>query len=412
MNKSTNRIIMHIDMNSYFATVEQQANPLLRGKPVGVCAYLSERGCIIAASIEAKQRGVKTAMRVQDARKLCPDIILVENEPAKYRTISDKLFSLFAEYTDYVSPYSIDEAFLDLTGWQKDFGTAAELGKTIKKRIREEIGDWLKCSVGISYTQWLSKFASEEYKPDGLFVVAPDDIKKLFQDRPLQHACGIGPRMEKRIRTLGIHTLGQLQSSNPQTLLTAFGKYGYYMWAHVNGIEIPGWTREEQHEPKSIGHSYCVPKRGKDKEYLQEVLYKLCERAGRRLRRKERIATTIHSGFRYTHGGGLWKRRTVSYPLFTTRDIWEEGKKVIADATFEDTVSMIAVSVGGLRPFVPQLSFIRNDIKSYKLNKALDAINDQYGEYVVYPGIMYGLEKQAHDRIGFRKTVDVRRGEI
>jgi DNA polymerase IV len=155
------KVILHIDMNSYFASVEQQANPFLRGRPVGVCSYLSPGGCIIASSMEAKAKGIKTGCRVSDARMLDPDVVLLENEPSKYRSATDKIFGILKEYTDTFEPYSIDEAFLDLTGWVRDFPAAESLGRDIQCRIKAEIGEWLNSSVGIGWTRFLAKFAGD-----------------------------------------------------------------------------------------------------------------------------------------------------------------------------------------------------------------------------------------------------------
>lgn len=420
------RVILHLDMNSYFATVEQQANPLLRGKPVGICAYLSKNSCIIAASVEAKEFGVKTGMRARDAQLLCPRIVLLENEPAKYRYISEKIFALLAEYSDSVEPYSIDEAFVDFSGWVKDFSSAVDVAKEIKTRIRKEIGSWLRCSVGISFTRWLAKFASEEYKPDGLTVIVDTKrnffmkrasahnarvyaVDTIFANRPLTHACGIADRTAARLHAVGIASLGQLQKADPYFLMRILGKNGYYMWAHVNGIEISGWTKGEHSKEKSIGHSYCVPKQGKDKAYLKRILFKLCEKTGRRLREKGLVARSVQSGWDYVKGGGEWRRRTFSHPLFTTRDMWQEAVRIFNTADFTDDVRMVAVSVGSLGVFSPQLSWWRDDVKQYALTKALDDLNSRYGEYTVCQGLLFGLRNQAMDRIGFRKSVEVKR---
>ncbi len=223
------KIIMHIDMNSYFASVEQQANLFLRGRPVGVCAYLSPGGCIIASSMEAKAKGVKTGCRVRDAKVLCPEIFLIENEPAKYRSTTEKIFAIFEEYTDRVEHYSIDEAFLDLTGWANEriiairhpevfcsvipakagiqeedaqrhfsalswiphhpslpirsvrddsreegqdvFYWAKVTALIIRERIKIEVGEWMDCSIGISYTKFLAKFASDIADKKSVLVI-------------------------------------------------------------------------------------------------------------------------------------------------------------------------------------------------------------------------------------------------
>ncbi len=394
-------------MNSYFASVEQQANPFLRGRPIGVCAYLSPRGCIIAPSQEAKAYGVKTGMRVNEAKKICPEIILLENEPAKYRFVSKKVFSILADYSDSVIPYSIDEAFVDLSGWVKDFSQAKDLARFIKKRIRNEVGSWLRCSIGISFTHWLAKFAAEEQKPDGLKIIIEEDLNSIFIDRPLQHACGIANHVERRLKSIGINNLSQLQKSNPQKLISILGKYGYYLWAHLNGIEISSWVQKKSVQPKSIGHSYCLPKRGKSKGYLRKILFKLCEKTGRRLRQQSFMARSVNFVISYAQTGKVQKSRRFSYSFFTTQDIYQVAVSFLNNIDLADDVIYIAVSVSLLSPYVPQLSFWRNESKYYELNKVLDNINDRYGEYTIYHGLLHGLKDQAQDRIGFRKTVEV-----
>lgn len=399
------KIIMLLDMNSYFASVEQQANPLLRGRPIGVCAYLSPRGCIIAPSQEAKVYGVKTGMRVYEAKKICPQIIFIENEPAKYRFVSKKIFSILADYSDNVISYSIDEAFVDLSGWVKNFSQAKDLARLIKKRIRNEVGLWLKCSVGISFTHWLAKFAAEEQKPDGLTVIVKKDLDTIFIDRPLQHACGIASHAERRLKLIGINDLGQLQKANPQKLMSILGKYGYYLWAHLNGIEITGWIRRKSIQPKSIGHSYCLPKRGKNKHYLRKILFKLCEKTGRRLRQQSFVARSINFAISYAQMGKVQKSRRFSYSFFTTQDIYQAAVSFLNNIDLVDDVIYIAVSVSLLSPYVPQLSFWHNNSKHYELNKVLDDINNRYGEYTIYQGLLCGVKDQVQDRIGFRRTV-------
>ncbi len=170
------RIIIHLDMNSYFASVEQQANPTLRGKPVGVCAYLHPSGCVIAASVEAKRMGVKVGMSLQDARKACRSTVFIQNDPTKYRAVTSRLFKILHELSDTIEHYSIDEAFVDLTGWVKDEAEAAFLAARVKRRIKTEIGDWLRCSVGIAPTRFLAKFGSDRQKPDGLVIITKENL--------------------------------------------------------------------------------------------------------------------------------------------------------------------------------------------------------------------------------------------
>lgn len=271
-------MIFHIDMNSYFASCEQQANPHLRGKPVGVCEHLG--GIIIAPSVEAKRLGAKTAMPVWEARKICPDIILLPVDPPKYREITRRFLKIFSEYTGLVERYSIDEAFLDVTDWllsslpvvgegkrerrgnnfnnqifssnftpnptptlshpfdklragmgegDRIWRDALILALEIKWRIRREIGEWLTCSVGVAGNKLLAKIASDLEKPDGATVIKPEDIPQLYDRLRLTDIPGIGNRTARQLNLLGVFSLKEL-AAYPESLLRAhFGIVGHYL---------------------------------------------------------------------------------------------------------------------------------------------------------------------------------------
>ncbi|MCR4306893.1 MAG: DNA polymerase IV, partial [Candidatus Yonathbacteria bacterium] len=174
------KLIAHVDMNSYFASVEQQANPTLRGKPLGVCAYLHPYGCVIAASVEAKKLGMKVGMTMTEAKQAVPNAVFVQNDPPKYRAVTSRIFSILHAFTDRMEHYSIDEAFLDLTGWYRDAAEASFALSIAKRRITEEVGDWLRCSVGIAPTRFLAKTASDLKKPDGLTIITHDNLDDVL----------------------------------------------------------------------------------------------------------------------------------------------------------------------------------------------------------------------------------------
>ncbi|MCU0679601.1 MAG: DNA polymerase IV [Planctomycetes bacterium] len=400
-----NRIILHIDMNSYFASVEQQANPFLRGKPVGVCAYLSPGGCIIASSAEAKQKGIKTGCTVREALALDPKVVLLENEPAKYRSTTEKLYAILKAYTDRMEPYSIDEAFLDLTGWVKGWVKAEKIGREIQARIKAEIGGWLNSSVGISFTKFLAKFASDIAPKKSMLVIdTREKLAGLLKDRPLTDAWGINIRMEARFNFLGIKNLLDLKNYSPDRIRRALGRYGYYLWAGVNGEEITSVLAGAP-APKSVGHSYCVPKHTTDKGYLAPVLYKLCEKAGRRLRALDREARVIQVGWAYTRAGGVHKSWTLPEPMFTAEEIFTPASSFLSSARLLLPVRMLFISVARLEPVSAQMSLFEDNLSRKELSRALDKLNDKYGEYTVIRGAMWGTADAARDRIGFRKTV-------
>jgi len=403
-----NKIILHLDMNSYFASVEQQANPFLRGKPLGVCAYLSPNGCIIASSIEAKAVGIGTGTRVRDALKKYPRINLLENEPSKYRAVTKHILSIIADYSDRIEPYSIDETFLDLTGWARDFRQAEKIAEEIRWRIKNEIGQWLCCSIGISYTRWLAKFASDIVEKNGLLILTPDKLESTYAGVDMKSAWGINYATERRLNALGIYTLNELRKFPISHLRQSLGLYGYHLWANVNGIHTEPVKNDDERLPKSIGHSYCIPRQTTHRDYLRTVMIKLCEKAGRRLRAQKLEASRIAVGLSYVIGGGRHKHKRLTESLFDTMSIFYYANKFLFSEPLLDRARLLYVSVSGLHPLSYQRSFLSNQHRVRKLALALDTINDKYGDFTVYSGQMMNTSKLAQDRIGFRKTLAVK----
>ncbi|MCD4761952.1 DNA polymerase IV [bacterium] len=406
-NAAATKIILHIDMNSYFASVEQQANPFLRGRSVGVCAYLSPNGVIIASSMEAKAKGIKTGCKVREAKQLDPDIVLLENEPAKYRSTTEKIFKILKEYSDTIEPYSIDEAFVDLSGWSNNFSEAEQTVREIQSRIKDEVGEWLNSSAGISWTKFLAKFASDIAPKKSLLLIENRlKLVDLLRERALTDAWGINTRTERRLRMLGIKDLLDLKNFNQDQIRKALGRYGYYLWSNVNGKEITAVSQGIK-PPKSIGHSYCLPKKTSDKEYLSKVLFKLCEKTGRRLRGQDREARQISVFLAYTRGGGAGRSFITPNKLFTTEEICIQANRFLEKTKLLMPIRMVAVSVGRLTPVTSQMSMFEDNLSIKDLSRALDKINDKYGEYTVVRGQMFGTNNIARDRIGFRKSVNL-----
>jgi DNA polymerase IV len=396
-------IIMHIDMNSYFASVEQQANPFLRGRSVGVCSYLSERGCIIASSMEAKAKGIKTGCRVFEARELDPGVVLLENEPAKYRSTTEKIFEILRSYTDKVEPYSIDEAFLDMTGYASDFVEAENIAGQIQERVKRAAGEWLNSSVGISWTKFLAKFAGDIAPKKSVLTIGDEPaLDRSLSGRPLTDAWGINDKTAERLCFLGINDLKQLKDFDQYILKRKLGLSGFYLWANVNGLEING-VKDGVPASKSIGHSYCLPKKTKDKAYLKKILYKLCEKTGRRLRAREMEAKSINVFFGFITGGGAGKGFIAPERMFATSEIYGQAEKFLDSLHLPAPVRSIAVSVSKLSPYSGQMSLFEDKTAIKSLSLAMDKINDKYGEFTVVHGRMFGTEKQALDRVGFRK---------
>ena len=414
------RLICHIDMNSYFASVEQQSNPFLRGRPVGVCAYLHPRGCIIAASVEAKQVGVKVGMTIEEAKKFAPDIVCVQNEPSKYRYVTSHIFALLHILTDRIEYYSIDEAFLDLTGWYRDAAEAAFAMSRVKRALRDEVGEWLRCSVGIAPTRFLAKFASDQRKPDGLVVFDQENYVAAL-DVPVQEAWGIGFRMKRRLARLGIRTLIDLREASLTNLMQVFGMRGFSLWANVHGVEHEPFA-EPGTLPKSIGHSYCVPRHISREGGIESVLTKLTERAGRRLRSHQLLAKRISIGVHsvdtqgYTHVQHIFPE-----PVDHLFVLVQAVIMLFRGLQIEREVDFLAVTLSELCTPVDQLFFAidssRTHLRDQRLqsvSRSVDHIRDRYGEESIVLGRMFNplAAQSAPDRIGFRKTTGVAASEF
>lgn len=416
------RIIAHLDMNSYFASVEQQANPYLRGRSVGVVATMTANGCVIASSKEAKAKGIKTGVRVHDARRLDPDIIFIPNDAAKYRSCTEGITTIMHRYTEAIEHYSIDEAFLDLTGFVTGYEQAEQLMEKIRHEIQADVGSWLKCSIGIAPTRWLAKFAGDTAPKNGTLILHQENLTAHITNMPLTEAWGIGNAIERRLQALGIFTLSDLQRYPVANLMQALGIRGYELWAHLNGIEF-GHV-QEQRLPKSIGHSHVFTHTAMNLDYPKAILAKLCEKAGRRLRRLNLEADGVWVSYgipdwakdRSGHrgGGGAFM---FPEPATDTRDIftacWNLITKRLPPRVYPN---YLAMTLFRLHPASRQIPIWEKGKKDDSaLAAALDEVNDQYGDFTVTRGSFWGLTNHdAPDRIGFRKTVavDIRSGQM
>lgn len=392
-------------MNSYFASVEQQANPFLRGKPVAICSRISRNACIIACSVEAKKLGIKTGFSLSEARELAPAIVALEVDPPKVRSTTKKIFAVFADYTSAIEAYSIDEAFLDLTGHVDSFEAARELALSIKERIKNEVGDWLKCSIGIAPTRWLAKFAGELQKPDGLTVLLTQDLPLIYAGMPVDKAWGIADGWKARLAVLGIETLDQLLEYDPLQLKRRFGMPGYLLWTDIAGVDLARAKTDGAAPPKSIGHSYVFHRRTNDPKQLFAIMMKLCERVGVRLRRQKLEAKRLSIGWGYEEGGNGNSIRCQD-PIFESYDIFRAAFRAFGAGWNRRTVTFLAITVSDLAPTMGQISIFKDKTKRQNIAAALDAVNGRYGDYTVIRGQMWGTKEYAPDRVGFRQSVE------
>lgn len=418
---ASHRLIVHIDMNAYFASVEQQAHPEWRGKPLCVCAYLKEYGCVIAASREAKNLGIGVGTRVHDARALARDAIFVGCDPAKYRSVTKKIFNIFHDYTDRVEHYSIDEAFLDVTGWYKDEIHLLQDLCDIKYRIKNEVGEWLTASIGVGPNKLLAKLASDYQKPDGMTVVNHSNLDDFLAEHNLQDIVGIGRRTERRLRKLGIFTPLDFKRASPTNLLRVYGKTMYFACAALNGLSVDEVKPYAPSVPKSIGHSYCVPKNVSERGDALSVFTKLVDKAARRLRSLNLTASGIWVGINTSqpeskkpisvfdrYAASLDGRKRFSEPIYDLFSITKSAVEIFENLWDTTTrLSFMAISLWGLQPMNHQTNIEGlepSERRAERLSNALDTIRNKYGETSLIPATLLKAKNEAPERIGFRKV--------
>lgn len=383
------RSIMHIDFNSYFATVEQQANPKLRGKAVGVTGGdRMHRTVLGAASIEAKRFGVKTGMQLWQAKKLCPRLILVPGDSDKYLAVTKRFLNILKDYGPYLEVFSIDEAFIQCVSISEN--QCISIALEIKKRIRLEVGEWITCSIGISYNKLMAKLAGSLQKPDGLVVISnQQEAIKILDKIELDEICGIGPRIKKRLNNLGIFNFFQLRQVPLKALLAAFKSYGQVLYNMSRGIDdSPIMPFYEKEEVKSIGHRHTINYDTGDQEEIKQILLKLSEMVARRLRRKNLLGKTIHCWYRSAVFLGEGMQITTPF-TYDGLEIFKAAWKAFQTLWNGEKIRMVGVSVSNLKPTTPQtLSLLPETSKRETMLRVIDMVNDKYGEFTLQRGIL------------------------
>jgi DNA polymerase-4 len=375
------RHIMHIDMNAFFASVEQSVNPKLRGKPVAVIGS-GKRTVVTTASYEARACGVKTGMTVYEAQKLCPQVVLVVGNNQRYTDTCTKLVELYHAYTPTVEVYSIDEVFLDMTGAAADGAGLKTVAQAIKKQIRERFR--LTCSIGIAPNKLLAKLASDMQKPDGLVVIAPDDVPRIMAHLPVDDLCGIGRRMREHLFYMGITTCGELAACPVERLTHRFGVVGEYLHHMARGEDShPVVTPAEMPDDKSVGHSMTVDHDVSNPDEMERLLLQLAEKVGRRMRHHHCTGRTVALTVRYADFTTFCRRKTVPDFIYASYDLYLVARDILRAVKPRQAVRLLGISISSLARDVLQLPLLEVDRKKLNVTAALDAINNKYGEFTV-----------------------------
>jgi len=390
---------MHLDLNSCFATIEQQANPHLRGKPVAVAAYTTPSGCIIAPSVEAKRLGIQVGMRVKEGRLLCPELVVLFPDPWKYRNVHLSLKRILSDYTDNFTAKSIDEFSLNLEGYPSYRKGMLNIGSEIKERIKTEVGEWLTVSVGIAPNKFLAKTAAGLKKPDGLDEINKDNFRKVYSELALTDLCGIKLKNAARLNSMGIYSVLDFYEAAYPLLKAAFESIlGYYWFLRLRGWEIDDVVFGR----RSYGNSFALPKPLASVEELSPILSKLVQKMGIRFRRAGYKTQGVHLSIVY-RDGGFWHRGvTTAKILFDSRDIYKVALRLLNRSPYRKPVRELAVSVFNLVSQASlQLELFDDSLKKEKLVRAIDKISERWGDFVLTPGRMVGMDGVVLDRIAF-----------
>ncbi|MEI6237678.1 MAG: hypothetical protein WCP03_03715 [Candidatus Saccharibacteria bacterium] len=399
-------LIMHIDLNSCFAIIEQQANPLYRHKPVAIAAYDSPGGIVIASSYEAKALGVKLGVNVREARLLCPSVIVLTPDARKYREAHKLFKQVLLNYTNEIAPKSIDEFIIDFKGSQalQRGRDMQEVAQEIKLKIKESLGSYVTVNIGIGTNRFWAKTAAGLNKPDGLDVMTADSAVDIYKTMKLTDITGINVRFEARLNVAGIYTPMQFLNTGSDTLKKRVfkSKLGFDWYCRLRGWEVDEvvWGR------KSFGHTYALGDKTDDREKLSRLLMKLCEKTGRRLRGHGYAAGGVYLSMVF-EGRNYWaKGRKTKSEVYSTQDIFLHAQRLLNQAIIPARVTNLAISVYDLIPTKPHQSslFEGSRLDNRAIADACDDINDKFGEFVITPAIMMGMHDLILDRVAFGST--------
>ena len=384
--------ILYIDLNSCFATIEQQARPMLRGRPVAIVNRLTKNACIVAASYEAKALGVKVGMRRIEATSICPSLIFAETEPAKYIFVHEKLKHILQDYSADVVMKSIDEGVIDLAAAPPHIKTRNrhDIGLEIKQRLLSEVGDWMRCNVGIASNRFLAKLAGELHKPDGLDEITPQNQRQIFATLKLTDLPGINVRMEKRLNAVNIFTPLQFLDADEATLVKLVCKSidGHKWYRRLRGIEVDA----TQYDIKSVGRQYVLESNSLKREELTARILHLAEDVGYRLRSKNLYARGIYLWI-YCQDGRYWHRSTIlKSPINTDADICRAAMQLYDSSP--PLARIIGVTLYKLQNHPEaQLSFYQDKIEAgQNICAAIDKINLRFGARTIHSARSMGTD--------------------
>lgn len=392
------RVILHADMNCFYASCEMAYHPELQGKPIAVCGDPERRsGIVLTASYPAKRMGVKTGMPLWEAQQHCRDIIFVPANYDLYTRYSGYTREIFLRYSDQVEPFGLDEAWLDCTASQALFGNGEAIAKKISDTVKDELG--ITCSIGVSWNKILAKLGSDYKKPDAITVINKDNFRKIVFPLPASDLLYVGRKTAEKLDNYAIHTIGDLAQTNPKFLQEKLGKIGLMLWQFANGMDISPVAKYEAKDViapiKSVGNSWTTPRDLLTDEDVWLVLYLLSESVAARLRENHFRCRGVEVSLRDSSLFSFERQCKLSQPTMQEKDIAEAAYKLYKkNYRWSEHLRSVGVRAIDLRPDTEpsQISFefsAEKQEEMERLESAIDGVRNRFGYYSVQRGVMY-----------------------
>ena len=396
--------IMHVDLNSAFASTEQQAHPSLRGKSIGVTNRISKYCCVIAASYEAKQLGVKVGMRLDEARAIIPNFIILETDPPKYHHVYKTLAKIMSDYSPNVQMKSIDEGVIDFHHTSNLYsGSLEAVGYEIKKRVTSEIGKWMKINVGIGPNRFLAKTAANLNKPDGLNVIDYRNLKNIYRSMELTDLFGIASHFESRLNAANIFSPMDFFNASADSLkrYVFHGVVGGDWYLRLRGYEIDNVSTTLG----SVGRQFALDTKTSDESIILPRFHYLCETASKKLRFNNLDARGILVWAKFKDGDSWYTRKMFKTTFYTDKDIYQKALYLFNQRPKNLTMTIMGVTCYKLTPSLRnQISLFDEINKPERLTKAIDDLSSKYGNFIVGPADIIQSDEIVKQKIPFGST--------
>jgi len=384
------RVILHVDMNSFFAAVEMAYDSSLKGKPLAIAGNPDERkGIVVTCSYEARKFGVKTTMTVWEAKKLCPQIIIMRPNFQRYREASTAMFSILRQYSNLVEPVSIDEGYIDITE-SSELGTPIQIAEKIQKQLVQELD--LLCSIGIAPNKFLAKMASDMKKPMGITILRKRDVPDKLWPLPLIEMHGIGKKTAEKLSSIGIRKICDLAKADDIQLRHLLGVRGLQLKERANGEDKRKVDPDSANEFKSVGSSLTLPKDIANQHELLAYLKKLSEETANRLKKKEYYTTNVSITIRYKNRQTITRSRKLQNPIYKMQDIFAAAKDLFLKHWNGNPVRLLGVTGQDLVErfqAVEQLDLFsyEKEAKKEPLYNAMEMLRKKFGKHAVTKGV-------------------------